>query len=141
MAPVFWRDVKPVDWPWPHFSPQEMACRGTGLVLMHPGFMDALESLRVGFAKPMTVTSACRTKSHNEKVGGHPRSLHVCDAAQHPGQQGTLAVDIAVGNAAMAWELGVIALNTGWSVGVPRSGFIHLDRRAMLGLSPGLFGY
>jgi len=131
----------PTDWPWPNFSPAEMACKGSGLIRLHPGFMDALQELRRCFDKPMTITSACRSAAHNRKVGGHPRSLHVCDAPQHPGQEGTLAVDIAVTGAAAAWELGLLALNMGWSVGVPKAGFIHLDRRDMVGLPRGLFGY
>lgn len=140
-SPVPWMQVKPAEWPWSHFTPAEVACKSTGFILLHPGFMDALQALRAGFGRSMTVTSCCRTKAHNEKVGGHPRSLHVCDEPQHPGQKGTLAVDIAVANAVAARDLGLLALNTGWSVGVPRTGFIHLDRRDLVGLPRGLFGY
>ena len=37
-------------------------------------------------------------------------------------------------------ELIKCALDSGWSVGVAKT-FIHLDRRDMVGLQPGIFGY
>jgi hypothetical protein len=130
-----------MDWTWPHFTPGELACKGDGALKFHPGFMEALEALRVAFGRAMTVTGCCRTKAYNIQINGHPRSLHICDEPQHPGQQGTLAADIAVASVVDARELGLLAMTLGWSVGVPKAGFIHLDRRDLIGLPRGLFGY
>lgn len=127
------------------FSHAELACRGTnccgGVVRLHSGFLEALDALRVEYGAPMALTSGCRCLAHNMNVGGHPRSLHVSDKEQHPGMQGTLAVDVRVSSAAEAHRLGMLAMNRGWSVGVPRGGFIHLDRRDFVNLPAGLFGY
>lgn len=123
------------------FGHAELACKATGVVRLGDGFAEALLLLRRRFGQPMRVTSCCRSAAHNRTVGGHPRSLHVYDAAMHAGQTGTLAIDIAVDDAAQACRLGEMALDMGWSVGVPKAGFIHLDRRRSLGLPKGLFGY
>ncbi|KJS41175.1 MAG: hypothetical protein VR70_05345 [Rhodospirillaceae bacterium BRH_c57] len=128
---------------WPNFSPGELWCKGTGKMQFHPGFLDALQALRAEYGQGMTITSACRSADYNSKVGGARRSLHICDVAQHSGQAGTLAVDVAVGGAAHAHGLVSLALSLGWSVGVPNlsRGFVHLDRRDLVGLPCGVFGY
>jgi len=41
-----WRDVPESAWRWPDFSPAEIACRGTGTLLVHEGALDALQALR-----------------------------------------------------------------------------------------------
>jgi uncharacterized protein YcbK (DUF882 family) len=122
------------------FTHRELACRSTGVVTLHPGFAEELVRLRVAWDRPMAVTSCCRSAAHNRTVGGHPRSLHVYDKPAH-GLLGTAAIDIAMTDGARAWELARLAMTLGWSVGVPKSGFLHLDRRDFAGLPRGLFGY
>lgn len=129
------------DWSrWPDFRPAELRCRGTGLLLLHPGFLDALQALRLELDRPMAITSGCRSAAHNRAVGGHPRSLHICDAPQHPGQLGCLAVDVAARDGAFRGRLFAAAWTRGWSVGWGR-GFLHLDRRDRVGLPQTSFDY
>ena len=64
-------------WRWSSFSPQEIACRGTGEILVHEAALDGLEEMRRRLDKPIIITSAYRSKSHNRKVGGARRSQHL----------------------------------------------------------------
>lgn len=121
------------------FAHQELACRATGIVQLAPGFADRLVELRLAYGKAMPVTSCCRSARHNASVGGAPDSFHVYDQSRVAG--GTAAIDIAVAGGAAARELVVVALGLGWSIGVPRAGFIHLDRRDLIGAPPVVFGY
>ena len=41
-----WRDVPESDWRWPNFSPAEIACRGTGKLLVNEPALDRLQALR-----------------------------------------------------------------------------------------------
>ena len=126
-----------------HFSSRELACRcGCGLERFHPGFLSALELLRIALNRPMQLTSACRCSAHNAAVKGHARSLHVGDAALHPDMEGALAVDVATPD---GWERGhlfVKAWNLGWSIGWnAKKGFLHLDRRDYLDMPQTTFDY
>ena len=121
------------------FFRREIACKRTGVVRLHPGFAEALASLRMTFAQPMQVSSCCRSAEYNEEVGGHEKSLHVYDLSAH-GAMGTLAIDIRRKDGSYAHKLVWVALKTGWSVGVART-FIHLDRRDFVGLRASVFGY
>ena len=41
-----WRDVPEKAWHWPNFSPAEIACRGTGKLLINEPALDRLQALR-----------------------------------------------------------------------------------------------
>jgi hypothetical protein len=123
------------------FSARELACRGSGEVRLHPDFANALVSLRVAHGRPMVLTSACRRRDHNARVGGAARSYHLLDHTWPDGSIGTLAVDVRVGDAVEAWRLGGLAIDLGWSVGVSTRGFLHLDMRSLVGEPAALFGY
>lgn len=125
------------------FSENELKCKGSGLFIMHPGMDEELDKLRTLFGRPLFVTSGCRSLEHNREIGGHPRSLHICDVPQLPGQRGCLAVDFRVQNGTEAYLLVSCAISLGWSVGVPNlsRGFIHLDKRSLIGLPNQIFGY
>jgi len=111
-------EVAPDEWRWPDFSPAEIACRGTGTLLVHEGALDALQALRERLGKPMVVQSGYRSPEHNRAVGGARHSKHM---------EGT-AFDIAMTNhdphefkaAARAEDF----LGFGY---YPRSGFMHID--------------
>ena len=64
-------------WPWEHFKPKEMACRGTGKLTVEPRLLGYLDLLRGRFGNPLTVHSAYRSPYHNAKVGGAPFSSHL----------------------------------------------------------------
>jgi hypothetical protein len=71
-----WRDVPAAAWRWPNFSPAEIACRGTGKLLVNEAALDALQALRTALAKPLIIRSAYRSPEHNRAVGGAKASKH-----------------------------------------------------------------
>lgn len=124
-APGFWyphwRDALP-DWQWPNFTPSEMACRGSGELVVVPSFMTRLQCLRDEYARPITVTSGYRTPAYNAKVSRDP-------AAPHPFAR---AVDVAVFGADSV-DLIVLAKSYGFTGfgdrqhGPFKERFVHLD--------------
>jgi zinc D-Ala-D-Ala carboxypeptidase len=105
-------------WRWPNFSPAEIACRGTGKLLVNEPALDKLQALRDRLGKPLIIRSAYRSPEHNRAVGGATRSKHM---------EGT-AFDVAMRNhdpvAFEAAARGVGFLGFGY---YPRSGFMHID--------------
>jgi hypothetical protein len=124
------------------FFADELACPRTGIIRLHPSFEEALVTLRQSFDKTMPLSSCCRSQAHNQSIGGHPRSLHIADAAMHPGQLGTLAVDVIITDGRKRGWLFSVAWNLGWSIGWnAKRGFLHLDRRDFIGLPQTTFDY
>lgn len=76
-----WRDVPEGTWRWPSFSQAEIACRGTGKLLVNAPALDKLQALRNRLGKPLIVRSAYRSPEHNRAVGGATRSKHMNGAA------------------------------------------------------------
>lgn len=69
-------------WPWRHFIPKEIACKGTGKLSVHAGLLGKLDLLRSRLGHPLSLSSVFRTPYWNSKVGGAPRSMHLfCLAA------------------------------------------------------------
>src|SRR5690606_23456037 len=68
-----WREAPGGTWRWPNFSPAEIACRGTGKLLVNEPALDKLQALRDRLGKPLTVRSAYRSPEHNRAVGGATR--------------------------------------------------------------------
>ncbi len=50
-----WRDFPAAEWRWPNFSPEELACRGTGQLMIDPPSLDRLQALRGVLGVPMVV--------------------------------------------------------------------------------------
>jgi len=72
--------IPPGQWRWRFFSPSEIACRGTGMVMLTPASMhalDKLDALRERMGHPLNVTSGYRSPEHNRNVGGAPASKHM----------------------------------------------------------------
>jgi len=115
---LHWRDVPESAWRWTNFSPAEIACRGTGKLLINAPALDKLQALRDRLGKPLIVRSAYRSPEHNRAVGGAGRSKHLDGAA----------FDISMANhdpavfEAAAREAGFLGFGF-----YPRSGFIHID--------------
>ncbi|MEL7232350.1 MAG: D-Ala-D-Ala carboxypeptidase family metallohydrolase [Pseudomonadota bacterium] len=112
--------VTKAEWPWKNFTPQEMACKGTGSVLLVPSFMDRLQALRTAFKAPLKVNSGFRSPSHDRAVGG---------AETHPTGR---AVDLAVFGDDALRLIGLAATEGFTGFGVKQHGgmerrFIHLD--------------
>jgi hypothetical protein len=102
-----------------------------GTVRLAPGFAEALVDLRLGFDRPMVATSACRTPSHNARVGGEAQSFHLTEGNPLC-PEGACAIDIAVPDNLYRDRLVRIAYERGWSIGHYRN-FLHLDRRHKYG--------
>ena len=85
-----WRDVPDRAWRWRNFSPAEIACRGTGKLLINEPALDK-QTLRDRLGKPLIVRSAYRRLEHNRAVGGAKRSKHMEGAAPAVGVQGRRA--------------------------------------------------
>jgi zinc D-Ala-D-Ala carboxypeptidase len=64
------------DWRWPNFMPHEIACKGTGLLIIDPESMDKLQAFRNAVGIPFRPNSAYRSESHNKRVGGAKNSQH-----------------------------------------------------------------
>ena len=111
-----WTEVQ--DWRWEHFSPSEMACRGTGELLVDEAALDRLAQLREMLGRPMIVNSAYRSEKHNRAVGGAKNSLH---------RKG-VAFDISMANHDPAYfeDCARACGFTGFGF-YPASNFMHID--------------
>lgn len=113
-----YREVPDSAWRWKNFSPAEIACRGTGKLLINESALDKLQALRDRLGKPLIVRSAYRSPEHNRAVGGAKASKHMEGAA----------FDIAMANhdpvafEAAAREVGFLGFGF-----YPRSDFMHVD--------------
>lgn len=126
-----------------NFYEDEFRCRcSCGKLRIHPGFMDELQIVRTELALPMHPTSGCRCAWYNDQIGGHPRSLHVCDVPMHSGQLGTLGADFAAVDGAYRGKLFSILWRRGFSIGWnAKRGFLHADIRIWIGLPQTSFDY
>lgn len=105
-------------WVWPNFSPRELACKGTGRLMVDTDALDKLQDLRKRLGRPMLITSAYRSPEHNKRVGGATRSLHLA----------AVAFDIRMENQdPHEFEAAARAAGfTGFGY-YPRQGFMHID--------------
>ncbi|MEE9499584.1 MAG: D-Ala-D-Ala carboxypeptidase family metallohydrolase [Nitrospinaceae bacterium] len=90
-----WEEVISTDWHWPHFSPQELACKhikddGTvcGELVVNPEALDKLEEVRTTYRRPIVIASAYRCKNHKSGSGPHGTGA-AFDA--YPAERGDLA--------------------------------------------------
>lgn len=124
--------VPPEAWPWPHFTPQEWACKGSGWVLAHPATLDRLERLRAALEHPLPIASGYRSPWYNLKVSTTGQT--------GPHTTGR-AADLRVAGE-LAYRLVGVALGLGFTgIGVAQRGaagsrFIHLDDIEADGDSP-----
>lgn len=118
-----WRQVQDAQWPWRHFLPQEMACRGSGVVLIERRFMDRLERLRDAVGMPLPVSSGYRSPAYNARV-----SSSGVDGPHTTGRAVDLRVFGARAHAVLAHALGLGFTGLGIQQTGPTGGrFIHLD--------------
>jgi len=111
-------DVDPDYWRWPNFTPKEIACKGTGKLLVNEDSMDRLQALRTEIGLPFHVNSGYRSPEYNKKVGGAPNSFHM---------QG-MAFDISLSNL----NRGIMtekAEDYGFNGIGQYNSFIHIDTR------------
>lgn len=115
-----WSDIDLAAWQekWPNFHPKEIACRGSGSLLLNMDALTKLQDLRTALGRPLIVTSAYRSPAYNAKVGGAKNSMHL---------QGR-AFDISLQNHDPV-ELETAAKDHGFTgIGrYPKQRFIHID--------------
>lgn len=116
--------IQPETWAdWPHFRPQELACRKTGRLTFDPAFLDTLERLRALCGFPLVIGSGYRSPEHNVEV-----SDTGLDGAHTTGR----AVDVTI-YGDRAFTLVAHAISVGIRrIGIAQKGdlrsrFIHLD--------------
>lgn len=113
-----WRDVPMREWRWPNFSPQEIASKGEGELLVDPPSMDKLQALRSTLGKPLLITSAYRSAAHNARVKGAKNSQHRLGKA----------FDVMMTNQdPAAFERAARAVGFTGIGHYPKSGFMHID--------------
>jgi zinc D-Ala-D-Ala carboxypeptidase len=113
-----WQDVPAAEWRWPNFTPQELACRGTGALTINTDAMDRLQRLRDAIGVPLIVTSGYRSPAHNARVGGAANSMHL------RGQ----AFDISMNNMDPEWFIREAKRQGFGGIGTyPKQGFVHVD--------------
>ena len=105
-----------------NFRVREFACKdGSDVILIAPELVTVLQKVRTYFKRPVTITSAYRTPTHNKKVGGETFSQH---------QYGT-AADIVVTGVApkkVAAYVETLMPKSG-GIGI-YSNFTHIDCRS-----------
>ena len=112
--------VPPAEWPWHWFSPREIACKGTGKLVVDTEAMDKLQRLRTNLNKPLIITSAYRSPEHNKRVGGAKGSKHM---------EG-IAFDVRMDNHDPAvFEAAARAVGFTSFGYYQKSGFMHIDDR------------
>lgn len=113
-----WRDVPKDKWRWKNFSPREMACKGTGSLLLDEVAMDKLQQLRDALGVPLIVVSAYRSPEHNRAVGGAKNSYHMKG----------VAFDIQMANHdPMLFEVAAREIGFRGFGYYPKQGFMHID--------------
>lgn len=114
-----WRDVGANEWDWPNFSPAELACRGTGRLMIDTDALDRLEQLRRALGhKPLIIRSAYRSPEWNAKVKGEKNSRHLL----------ARAFDVSMDNHdPNAFVRAAEGVGFGGIGTYPRQGFVHID--------------
>lgn len=125
----------------PYFPRAELACKGSGVVLLDMRLAVALPALRQAWGRPLNLTSCCRSPEHNAKVKGHIRSLHLT-IPFYSAAFGTMAADIDWSDWTMQDRraFDTLARSAGWSTGRALS-FVHIDRRVDIGLQATSYNY
>lgn len=61
-----------------NFRVREFRCKdGSNVIFVDTELVELLQKIRDHFNRPVTITSAYRTVSHNKAVGGSPKSQHL----------------------------------------------------------------
>jgi zinc D-Ala-D-Ala carboxypeptidase len=116
-----WSKVPKSAWRWKSFSPQEIACKGTGSLAINEDALDKLQALRDKLGRPLLLTSAYRSPEHNKRVGGAKNSQHMLG----------IAFDVRMENQdPQKFEAAARAVGfTGFGY-YPKQGFMHIDTGA-----------
>lgn len=107
-----------------NFTVAEMACKdGSDLILINKSFVETkLQKIRDHFKKPIIISSAYRSKTHNRKVGGASNSQHLKGNAFDIYIKGVSPADIAK----YAESIGIKGIGL-----YIRDSFVHVDSRSI----------
>ena len=112
-----------------HFKVREFRCKdGSDPVFIDTELVDILEKIRVHFAKPVTITSAFRTASHNATVAKAAKySQHLYGKAADIQVQGISVESVAAYAETLLAGRGGIGI---YPPGLGRAnGWVHVDVR------------
>ena len=100
-----------------HFTEDEFACKcGCGKNNINMQLVAALDMARKDAGIPIRISSGCRCKAHNARVGGVPDSAHV----------GGYAVDIQITNSADRLRIVKALMRYFDRIGIDKQ-FVHVD--------------
>ena len=103
-----------------NFKVKEFACQdGTDPIFIDSELVEILQQIRTHFKKPVTITSAYRTPTHNKSCGGTTYSQHLYGKAADIKVQGIAPKDVAKYAETLLGEGGIGIYNT----------FTHIDVR------------
>ena len=105
------------DWPFKYFTPEEIACKGTGLILIDFDAISKLDELRDIIKEPFRPNSAYRSAVHNKNIGGSRNSMHL---------QGK-AFDIPIKGKMTREKLHIVADHVGFTGIGDYDTFVHVD--------------
>ena len=80
-----YNEIPVTNWPYRYFKPHEIACKGTGQLLVNAEAISGLDNLRSLLGHPIRLSSAFRSVYHNSKIGGAPLSVHSIKAPKGAG--------------------------------------------------------
>lgn len=112
-----WQDVPADAWRWPNFTPRELACKGSGALLVDEGALDRLQEVRQRIGRPLRINSAYRSEAHNRAEGGSPTSLHKLGRA----------FDVALSTGVSRERLTAMAKAAGFTGIGQYDSFVHVD--------------
>lgn len=79
-----------------NFRVREFACQdGSDTVFVSDALVEVLQQIRSHFGRPVTLSSAYRTESHNKRVGGSAYSQHKYGTAADVVVQGVSPAEVA----------------------------------------------
>lgn len=104
-----------------YFIGSELACKGTGKLMIDADALGLLDQLREIWEEPIHVLSGYRTPTHNRHVGGAKGSYHL--------QGRAFDCAIPVGDQ-LAFAFKAHHVGFGGVILYPRKHFVHVDNRA-----------
>lgn len=106
-----------------NFKVREFKCNdGSDVILIAPELVTVLQKIRTHFARPVTITSAYRTPTHNKKEGGETYSQHLYGTAADIVVPGVAPAKVAAYAETLLPNKGGIGIYT-------KRGFTHIDVR------------
>lgn len=106
-----------------NFKVREFKCNdGSDVILIAPELVTVLQKIRTQFARPLTITSAYRTPTHNKRENGEPFSQHLYGTAADIVVTGVTPAKVAAYVETLMPNKGGIGIYT-------KRGFTHIDVR------------